>query len=610
MTLKSLIGNSVQCRLCRRIAAYVMLSIVVVEAAILVPSYRNYERDLLARLEHVGRTEIASLLLSNPNATPDELLALSGTAFHDGSVRGGILYSRNGAWQGEFGNTPEIMTHDSGTRFKSDDGRYYDVFWSAESIGAKYGIAARLDAAWIDAELTAFLWRIAGLVLLISVVVCTATMAVVGSTVLSPLLRMRDKLTAATTDPANVDRYTMPQLGKDELGDVIVATNALLGRVAASYRDSMEVLTRMVDQAADAIIAHDASGEAVFANKACLEMCGFSSTNAMNAAGFPRFMFADENRTFTVPGRESAKSYSREAVLIDRQGQHVPVLLNAALVSHSSRSPIRYYASMTDISAIRAAHEEVERQNVELQAASRAKTEFLANMSHELRTPLNAVIGFSEAIENRMFGPLGNERYAEYAGDIRASGAHLLQIINDILDLSKIEAGRMEIREEPIDLVRVVDDAVRIVHERAEAAELALTIETPEALPRLWADERALKQILINLLSNAIKFTPAGGVVTVAANVDRDALVLSVRDSGIGMHPADIPKALAPFAQIDGSLARPHNGTGLGLPLVKSLVLMHGGELDIDTAPNVGTTVTLNFPAERTIRPEDARSIA
>ena len=584
-----------------------MLSILVVETVILVPSYYNYERDLLSRLEHVGRTEIVTLFRSNPSATPDELLALTHTLPKGSSVLGGVLYAPNGAWQGEFGDVPKTVPD---AKQRSDDGRYYDVFWSAASLGASYGITVRLDASWIGPELASFLWRIAGLVLLISSVVCAATMAIVGRNVLSPLLRMRANLTTAAGDPANVDRYTMPPIGKDELGEVIAAANALLGQVATSYRDSLQVLTRMVDQAADAIIAHDSSGKAVYANNACLRMCGFSSLQAMSAANFPRFMFPDNSRVFTVPGTEDDKSFSREAVLIDREGRHIPVLLNAAQVPRSSRSPIRYYASVTDISAIRAAHEAVERQNMELQAASRAKTEFLANMSHELRTPLNAVIGFSEAIMNRMFGPLGNDRYAEYAGDIHASGAHLLGIINDILDLSKIEAGRMELNEEPVDLIRTVEDAARIVHERAAAAGLKLAVEASEVLPRLWADERAIKQILINLLSNAIKFTPAGGTVTVAAAPDGDTLTLSVRDTGVGMDHADVPKALAPFAQVDGSLAGPHEGTGLGLPLVKSLAELHGGELAIDTAPGKGTAVRISFPATRTVLPEGMRSIA
>ncbi len=608
---KSVVRNSVQCRLCRRIAAYVMLSIIVVEAVILVPSYRNYERDLLTRLEHVGRAEIGTLFRSNPSATPDELLALSQALSRRGSVRGGTLYGRGGARLGAFGDAPRITNHDQGTGTRSDDGRTFDVFWSAASLGTSHGLAVRLDASWIGAELIAFLWRIAGLVLLISVVVCAATMTVVGHIVLSPLLRMRANLTtAAKEDPANVDRYTMPRVGKDELGDVIAATNALLERVATSYRDSLRVLTRMVDQAADAIIAHDVSGKVVFANKACLEMCGFSSAEAMSAAGFPRLMFPDGDKVFTVPGMENASSFSREAILIDSRERRIPVLLNAARVAHSSRSPIRYYASITDISAIRAAHEKVERQNIELHAANRAKTEFLANMSHELRTPLNAVIGFSEVIKNQIFGPLGNQRYADYAGDIHASGEHLLRIINDILDLSKIEAGHMELHEESVDLVQVIDDAARIVRERAASAELKFATEAAANLPGLWADERAIKQILINLLSNAIKFTPAGGSVTVAAEFDQDMLALSVRDTGLGMDPADVPKALAPFAQLDGSLARRHDGTGLGLPLVKSLVDLHGGELIFNTAPGAGTTVRIRFPRERTIMGEDARSIA
>lgn len=234
--------------------------------------------------------------------------------------------------------------------------------------------------------------------------------------------------------------------------------------------------------------------------------------------------------------------------------------------------------------------------------ASRAKSEFLATMSHELRTPLNAIIGFSEIIRDEAFGPVGSGKYSDYANDINDSGQHLLGLINDILDLAKIESGADELYEEPIDIEEFVHSVMTLVGRRAEEGEIRLTWDLPEHLPALRADNRKLKQILVNLLSNAIKFTPAGGQVTLKAMVNKDgSYEFRVSDTGIGISADDIPKALSKFGQVDGALNRQYEGTGLGLPLTKALVEIHGGNLDLESEVGVGTTATACFPAERVV---------
>ncbi len=234
--------------------------------------------------------------------------------------------------------------------------------------------------------------------------------------------------------------------------------------------------------------------------------------------------------------------------------------------------------------------------------ANRAKSEFLAAMSHELRTPLNAVIGFSEIIKNETFGPVGSVKYRDYASDIHDSGQHLLGLINDILDLSKVESGADELHEDKIEIPEIIRSALKLVGQRAQQRGIKLELELSDQLPALRADERKLKQILVNLLSNAIKFTDAGGEVTLRAWCRMDSgYVFQIVDTGIGIAPKDIPKALARFGQVEGDLNRRYEGTGLGLPLTKALVELHGGVLDLQSEFGVGTTVTVRFPAERIV---------
>src|SRR5262245_25142184 len=242
--------------------------------------------------------------------------------------------------------------------------------------------------------------------------------------------------------------------------------------------------------------------------------------------------------------------------------------------------------------------------------ANRAKTTFLANMSHELRTPLNAIIGFAELIAMQVGGPIGSERYIGYARDIGASGEHLLKIINDVLDLTRIEAGGMELQDEPIRCADLIESSLRFVRDQAARANLAIAIDCAADLPRLRGDQRKLRQVLINLLSNAVKFTQRGGRVRVAAAcASGGGLLLVVSDTGIGMASSDIARALTPFKQVDSSLARKHQGAGLGLALAKNLVELHDGALEVASELGQGTVVTCSFPAVRTIvdeRPSEA----
>lgn len=238
----------------------------------------------------------------------------------------------------------------------------------------------------------------------------------------------------------------------------------------------------------------------------------------------------------------------------------------------------------------------------EAQAASRANSQFLANMSHELRTPLNAIIGFADSIRLGISDSTSGDRTKEYASYIFDSGKHLLDIINDILDLSKLEAGKTNISEDCCDLGSLISSCLIIINERAQQSKLVIETNLQDRLPRVRADSRKLKQIFLNLLSNAVKFTPEYGHILVSARISSDGdLLICVEDSGIGIAPEHIDRVMAPFWQVDGDLNRKYAGTGLGLPLSQALVRAHGGRMILESVVGSGTKVSIHLPAHRVI---------
>jgi signal transduction histidine kinase len=280
-------------------------------------------------------------------------------------------------------------------------------------------------------------------------------------------------------------------------------------------------------------------------------------------------------------------------------------LLISALVAATVATPIILLAQRL-IRSLRGTKNQLRMMTRELAIAlhkaedvNHARMQQFANMSHELRTPMNAILGFSEILRNQRFGPMGNARYLEYAGDINDSAQHLLELINNLLDLAKIEAGRFDTHDAaPIEIHHAVEMAARMVRPLAERQGVTLKVTTAEQELHIHVVERMLRQILINLLSNAVKFTPHGGTVGVTAQLTEDGKVrIAVRDSGIGMSPEEIRIAFQPFGQIDSMLSRKHAGTGLGLPLTKAMVELNQGELALRSRPGEGTEVILAFPA-------------
>jgi len=268
------------------------------------------------------------------------------------------------------------------------------------------------------------------------------------------------------------------------------------------------------------------------------------------------------------------------------------------------------FGTIQDISDRKAAENALRRAQMDAEMANRAKSQFLANVSHELRTPLNAIIGFSEVMKDELMGPLGARIYKEYSGDIHESGRHLLAIINDILDLSRVESGQATLNEGEIDVPHMIEACLTLI--RGKANDSALTVATDMAprLPNLYGDERLLKQALLNLLSNAVKFTPRGGSVKVKAALTGEGLDISVIDSGIGMTPAELEQVARPFVQLENWLVRKYEGTGLGLSIVKAFCELHGGSLYISSEAGRGTTTTIHLPATRILPAAPTRAHA
>jgi PAS domain S-box-containing protein len=300
---------------------------------------------------------------------------------------------------------------------------------------------------------------------------------------------------------------------------------------------------------------------------------------------------------------EQRRPFELDYRILHRDGDVRWVREYAQVVFDADGRPVYLDGIIFDIADRKAFEAALRLAKEQAESANRAKSEFLAVMSHELRTPLNAIIGFSEIVLRETFGPIANKRYHDYVDDIRSSGSHLLELINDILDLSKAEAGQIELVEEPVEIEPLVDVCLAMLSPRAQQAGVELAAEVADGLPNLLADERKLRQALLNLITNGIKFTPPEGRVRVSARMAGDKLRIEVVDTGIGIAQDDIPKALSPFGQIDSALSRRHAGTGLGLPLTKRLVEAHGAAFSLASKIGDGTTAAIEFPPQRLIEP-------
>jgi PAS domain S-box-containing protein len=376
-------------------------------------------------------------------------------------------------------------------------------------------------------------------------------------------------------------------------------------RAEAALRESDARFRSLIEGSVQGIFIGDAQRKPLFVNHAFVKMFGFESQGEVLAL--------ESNIVIVAPHDRERLNAIRAARLrndpnvpedyefdgLRKDGSIIRLQCLSQLVSWGGQKAIQ--TTLIDITKRKQAEEALRAAKEEAEVANRAKTEFLANMSHELRTPLNSIIGFSDILANQMFGPIGNARYLDYVKDINDAGNDLLRLINDILDIARIERGQLNLSERAVDVSRLVTSCHRLMLGRANESGLRLNLQLAENLPEFYADELRVKQALLNLLSNAIKFTPEGGTITLRVELDSEQrFIFTVADTGIGIAGKDIGVALSVFGQVDGRLTRNFEGAGLGLPLSKSLVELHGGDLVLDSKPGSGTKVTLRFPRART----------
>jgi len=392
-------------------------------------------------------------------------------------------------------------------------------------------------------------------------------------------------------------------LGYRGIGTDISQEVAAQKRIAHAEQQ-LRVLSSAVEQNPSAVLITDCDGAIEYVNDKFTQTTGYTLDEVLGRN--PRLLKSTHTSRETHAEMWShmtrGQEWRGELLDIRKDGSAFWAYVTLAPVRNDAGDITHFVATHEDITNRKEAESRLHDATEQAQLASRAKTELMANMSHELRTPLNAIIGFSDSILSGVFGPLNNSKYEDYLHDIHDSGQHLLELINDILDVSAIEAGRLELRPESLDVSNIVHACIKLVQHRANANGVELNVHIERDVPGLLADERRVKQVLLNLLSNAVKFTPEQGRVTLNATKSPDGGVrFEVEDNGIGMDEAGIETAFMQFGQVDSTLSRKYEGTGLGLPLSKSLLEAHGGTLDIRSRLGHGTTVIAQFPPERSI---------
>jgi signal transduction histidine kinase/HAMP domain-containing protein len=475
------------------------------------------------------------------------------------------------------------------------DARILDRFDMLIELNADHSFIDRRKAVWAVGYYKYLSIGMTALSLLLAIIITWF----LARRIVNPLraaARVADRISQGEFETA------IPQGGRDETGVLLTSMHVMqdniremVARETARAQSAEGRLVQALDTSREGVILVSGAGRILAANAQMRvffpqignelapggEFTGMGGVIQAALAPGARLPTLDE----VGIGRAGAgKSAEREL----RDGRWIRVT--------GSRTPDGdFFIFLSDITALKEREENFRRAKQAAETANAAKTRFLANMSHELRTPLNAIIGFSEIIASQLFGAITNAKYVDYATDIMRSGRHLMDVINSVLDLSRSEAGKMELKGETVDLRYILRDCAKIVADQCKAANLILNVpDAGEALP-VWGEKAKLRQIFLNLLSNAVKFTEPGGAVSIFVRADEDDITVEIADTGIGMSEDDMEIALTPFAQVDSRLARKYEGAGLGLPLTKVFVDLHGGELTLASTPGVGTKARVRF---------------
>jgi PAS domain S-box-containing protein len=385
-----------------------------------------------------------------------------------------------------------------------------------------------------------------------------------------------------------------------------IASQPAMPPVSDENAIAYEELKAIVDVASDGIITLDHDGSILGFSAGAEAIFGVTETDvagkhfATLLKSESRKLWRDYLAGFSGPGLASVFNDGRELVATTREGNSIPLFVSVSRLQ-SPKSRAALCAVVRDITTWKRTEQELREAKELAENANRQKSDFLARISHELRTPLNAIMGFSEVMRTERFGELRNDKYRGYANDIHTSGEHLLALINDLLDLSKVEAGKLELNFTAESIAEATDHAMRLLQEEARTARVLMRTAFPAKLPRVVADHRALRQIMLNLISNAVKYTNAGGQVVVSASVEQDgSMAVRVKDTGIGMTEEEVQDALQPFTRVD-SPNRARQGTGLGLPLTKALTEANRARFHLSSSPNEGTLAEILFPGTRVL---------
>lgn len=374
-----------------------------------------------------------------------------------------------------------------------------------------------------------------------------------------------------------------------------------------------QMLNRVIQDSFDGIIVYNTDRQIEDVNKAARKILAID--DASEVTGLKLSDVLPNSSQWWAPWKAGAGENIQETAFTDQTGDEriLEYVVTRSVVDETDEGHSRpvFTATFRDITERRRTEKERDTALQDAVAANTAKTQFLANMSHELRTPLNAIIGFSEIMEQQAFGPLGSDQYVDYAGDIRGSGHHLLSIVNDILDVARIETGDFSLNEDEVEIEDLLLSVKRLTEGWPAAKERNIQLVAGSALPELWADERLAKQMVLNLLSNAVKFSPVGSTISLSGHLNAEgAISIQVADEGIGIPEESIPKLTDAFFQVDARLEREFEGSGLGLTLVQKHMTLHGGTLNFESEVGVGTKATLSFPPDRTIKGDRSSSVA